>query len=163
MDKKLNDAFNTQIKNELASAYLYLSMAAYCDSLSLEGFGNWFKVQAKEEFGHAMKMYGFLNDRGATISFEALPKPDADFASPKEVFEKTLAHEKKVTAMINSLYETAQKSDDKAAGIFLQWFITEQVEEEKNAAAIIDKLKMIKPDSAALLMFDGVLAKRGAE
>jgi ferritin len=163
MDKKLNDAFNTQIKNELASAYLYLSMAAYCDSLSLEGFGNWFKVQAKEEVGHAMKMYEFLNDRGVTISLEALPKPDADFASPKEAFEKTLVHEKKVTALINSLYETAQKLDDKAACIFLQWFITEQVEEEKNAMAIIDKLKMIKPDSAALLMFDSVLAKRGAE
>lgn len=163
MDKKLNDAFNAQIKNELASAYLYMSMAAYCDSLSLEGFSNWFKVQAKEEIGHAMKMYEFLNDRGASISLEALPKPDADFSSPKEVFEKTLVHEKKVTALINGLYETAQKLDDKAACIFLQWFISEQVEEEKNATAIIDKLKMVKPDSAALLMFDSVLAKRGSE
>jgi ferritin len=160
MDKKLQKAFNDQIKNELYSAYLYLAMAAYFESINLEGFGHWMKVQFKEEQVHAMKMFEFLNDRGARVNLQAIPQPPVDFDSAQDIFIKTLEHEKKVTSLINELYELAQKVNDKAACIFLQWFITEQVEEEKNATRILETIKMIKPDSAALIMLDRELAKR---
>jgi ferritin len=161
MNKKLQEAFNDQIKNELYSAYLYLSMAAYAESVNLEGLSHWMKTQAKEEQGHAMKMFDFLSDRGARVILEAIPQPTSKFASAKEVFEKTLEHEQKVTSLINSLYDLSNKVNDAAASIFLQWFITEQVEEEKNATVILEKLKIIKPDSAAMLMLDKELGKRG--
>jgi len=161
MDKKLHRAFNEQIKNEYYSSYLYLSMAAYFESVNLEGFAHWMEIQAKEELGHAMKIFGFLNDRGARVILEAIPKPPVEFLSSKGAFEETLKHEKKVTAMINKLYALAQKVEDSASAIFLQWFITEQVEEEKSASAILEKLKMIKPEGAALLMLDAHLGKRG--
>ena len=160
MGKKLQSAFNEQIKNELYSAYLYLSMAAYCEVSNLPGFGHWMKVQEKEERAHAMKIFDFLADRGIKVILQAIPQPPVEFASAQEIFEQTLKHEKKVTGLLNQLYELAKKSDDHAASIFLQWFISEQVEEEKNATAILDTLKIIKPDSAALIMLDRELAKR---
>jgi len=160
MDKKLQNAFNEQIKNELYSSYLYLSMAAHCESKNLGGFGHWMKVQAKEEKGHAMKIFDFLIDRGAKVLLRAIPQPPADFDSPLAVFEETLAHEKKVTRLIDDLYELAQSSGDTASSIFLQWFVSEQVEEEKNATKILETLKAIKPDSAALIMLDRELARR---
>jgi ferritin len=119
------------------------------------------KTQAKEEQGHAMKMFDFLSDRGAGIILQAIPKPADKFSSPKDVFEQTLEHEQKVTSLINNLYDLANKVDDKAASIFLQWFITEQVEEEKNATEILEKLKIIKADSPAMLILDAQLGKRG--
>ena len=161
MDKKLQKAFNEQIKNELYSAYLYLSMAAYLESINLEGFSHWMKAQAKEEVEHGMKMFEFLNDRGQRVVLEEIPQPPQEFNSPKGVFEETLKHEKKVTELINKLYELSQKVSDNSASIFLQWFITEQVEEEKNAATILEKLKIVKPDSAGLLMLDKELGSRG--
>jgi len=118
------------------------------------------KVQEKEERTHAMKIFAFLADRGIKVILQAIPQPPVDFASAQEIFEETLKHEKKVTGLLNQLYELAKKSDDHAAAIFLQWFITEQIEEEKNATAILETLKMIKPDSAALIMLDRELAKR---
>jgi len=160
MDKKLERSFNDQIKNEFYSAYLYLSMAAFAESKNLPGAGNWFKKQYAEEISHGMKMYEFLNDRGARVVLQAIPQPATDFSSLFEAFEETLKHEKKVTALIESLVDLARKVDDKAAEIFLQWFVTEQVEEEKNATQIVGHLKMIKPDSAALLMLDKQLGKR---
>ena len=163
MDKKLLKAFNEQIKNELYSAYLYLSMAAHFESINLGGFAHWMKKQSGEEVGHAMKMFEFISDRGDKASLEAIPKPPSSFPSVKSVFEETLKHEKKVTALINKLYDIAESVDDKAAKIFLQWYITEQVEEEKSASEILEKISMVKPDSAALLMLDSVMAKRGRE
>jgi ferritin len=160
MDTKLQKAFNEQIKNEFYSAYLYLAMAAYFEAATLEGFAHWMKVQFKEEQNHAMKMFEFLNDRNTKVVLEPIAQPPADFASAGEVFAKVLEHEKKVTALIHKLYETAQKANDNAACVFLQWFITEQVEEEKNAVKILETIKMIKPDSAALIMLDRELAKR---
>lgn len=160
MDKKLEKAFNDQIKNEFYSAYLYLSMAAFAESKSLNGSANWFKKQYAEEISHGMKMFEFLHDRGAKVTLQAIPQPASDFSSLHEAFNETLKHEKKVTALIEALVDLARKVDDKAAEIFLHWFITEQVEEEKNAAKIIDDLKMVKPDSAALLMLDKQLGKR---
>ena len=160
MDKKLQKAFNDQIKNELYSAYLYLSMAAYFESNNLSGFAHWMKVQYKEEVSHGMKMFEFLCDRGVRVELEAIPQPPIEFSSVLGVFEETLKHEKKVTALLNALYDVAKKVDDKASEIFLQWFINEQVEEEKNATVIIDTLKMIKPDSAGIIMYDRELGKR---
>jgi ferritin len=160
MDKKLQKAFNDQIKNELYSAYLYLAMAAYFDSKSLSGFSHWMKVQHKEEVSHAMKMFDFLNDRGVRVLLQPIAQPTLEYGSTLEVFEETLKHEKKVTSLINALYDLARQVEDRASGVFLQWFISEQVEEEKNATQIIETLKMIKPEGPALVMLDRELAKR---
>lgn len=160
MNKKLQDALNEQIKNELYSAYLYLSMAAYCESENLPGFAHWMKVQAKEETGHGMKIFEFLTDRGVRVVLQAIPQPKADFASPQDVFEKTLEHEQKVTGLINQLYETAEETKDNTAQVFLHWFISEQVEEEKNATHILEMLKAVKPKSAGMIMLDKELGKR---
>jgi ferritin len=163
MKKKLLDAINTQIKNEFYSAYLYLSMAAYFDSVNLTGFAGWMKQQAKEEVSHAMKFYDFLNSRGEKVVLEAIDKPPSKFSSPQDVFEKSLAHEKKVTSMINKLYDLATAVDDKSASVLLQWYISEQVEEENSISVILDKLKLVKPDSAAMIMLDSLLGKRATD
>jgi len=160
MDKKLQEAVNEQIKNELYSAYMYLSMGAYFDAANLEGFANWMKKQAKEEYSHAMKLYEHLVDRGERVLLKAIDRPPVDFSSPLDIFEKTLAHEKKVTKMIEDLYALAGKLNDPAAVIMLQWFINEQVEEEKTASGIVEILKMIKDKAQALFMLDGKLGKR---
>ena len=160
MDKKLQNAFNEQIKNELYSAYLYLSMAAYFEAHNLSGFAHWMRVQEKEERAHAMKMFDFLTDRADKVTLQAIPQPPLDFSSLLDVFEKTLEHEKKVTALIDKLYALSKDADDNASAVFLQWFINEQVEEEKNTTQILETLKVIKPDSAAIIMLDRELAKR---
>ena len=160
MDKKLTEALNKQINNEFYSAYLYLSMAAYFDSVSLEGSAKWMKAQAKEEISHAMKLYGFLNDRGEQVILAQIGKPPSKFASPQDVFKKSLAHEKGVTATINKLYDLANKVKDTPAIVILQWYITEQVEEEKSATVVLEKLKMIPSNSPALLMLDAELGRR---
>ncbi|MBU1043985.1 MAG: ferritin [Candidatus Omnitrophica bacterium] len=161
MDAKLIKAFNEQIKNEIFSAYMYLGMAAYFETINLPGFAKWMQVQTKEELGHAMKMYSFLNDVGAAVELHAIAKPAADYKSALDVMKKTLAHEKLVTAMIDNLYNLAQKLGDNAATIFLQWFVTEQVEEEKSASDVIALLDRIKPDSAQIVMLDVQMGKRG--
>ena len=160
MDKKLQKAFNDQIKNELYSAHIYLAMAAYFETKNLIGFAHWMKVQYKEEVSHAMKMFEFLNDRGIKVLLQAIPQPTLEYNSTLEVFDETLKHEKKVTSLINALYSLAKEVNDNASSVFLQWFISEQVEEEKNASYIIDTLKMIKPEGPALIMLDRELAKR---
>ena len=160
MDKKLLDAFNEQIKNELYSAYLYLAMSAYFEAKNLPGFAHWMMVQYKEENGHALKLYSFLIDRGDRVALQAIPQPEKDYGSAQEVFALVLGHERKVTGLINQLYESAKKVNDHAAAVFLQWFVTEQIDEEKNATVILETIKMIKPDSAALIMLDRELAKR---
>lgn len=160
MDKTLEKALNKQITNEYYSSYLYLSMAGYFDSKNLPGFSHWMKIQAQEEMLHVMKFFDFMNDRGCKVEFGAINKPPSDFASVKDVFEKTLKHEKAVTAAINDLYSMAQKANDNAALMFLQWFITEQVEEEKNPTDILAKLEFIKKDSVGTFMLDKELAAR---
>ena len=160
MDKKLQKAYSDQIKNELFSANLYLAMAAYFEFKNLPGFAHWMKVQYKEETAHAMKMFDFLADRGVRILLSAIPQPETEFASAQEAFELTLGHEKKVTALINNLADLSKELNDHSSQVFLQWFISEQVEEEKNATSILETLKVIKPDSAALIMLDRELAKR---
>jgi ferritin len=160
MDKKLQKALNDQIKHELYSAYIYLAMAAYFETKNLPGFAHWMKIQYKEEVSHAMKFFEFLNDRGARVLLQAIPQPALEFSSSLEVFEETLKHEQKVTNLINALYDLAKKINDHASVVFLQWFVSEQVEEEKNATVIIQTLKMIKSEGAPLIMLDRELAKR---
>ena len=160
MDKKLQKVFNDQIKHELYSAYIYLAMAAYFETKNLPGFAHWMKIQYKEEVSHAMKMFEFLNDRGQRVLLQAIPQPAGEFSSSLEVFEETLKHEQKVTGLINALYELAKEVNDHASVVFLQWFVSEQVEEEKNATVIIQTLKMIKPEGAPLIILDRELAKR---
>ena len=154
LNKTIQNAINKQIKNELYSAYLYLSMSAYCESINLPGCAHWMRMQEQEERIHAIKLFDFVNERGGRVVLQAIDQPPAEFQSPLDVFEKTLEHEQKVTAMINDLYALAVQEKDYASQIFLQWFVTEQVEEEDNASKIIETLKMIGDNRQALLMLD---------
>src|SRR5829696_677942 len=151
----IQKAINEQIKHEFFSSYLYLSMSAYFETLSLPGFARWMRVQSQEEHEHAMKFFDFLNDRGGSVELQALDQPAGEFQSP-------LDHERKVTALIHRLYELALKENDYATQTLLQWFITEQVEEEKNAGQIVEQLKMTGGEPSALLLLDRDLAGRGA-
>lgn len=156
----IQKAFNEQIKKELDSAYLYLSMAAYFDSQNLEGMAHWMKVQAKEEFKHAMKFYEHINERGGRVEFFALEKPIKEWVNPFEVFKHVYEHEQKVTASIHNLVELAEKENDHAAYVFLQWFVNEQIEEESNASKILQTLEKIKDIPVGIIMMDRELAKR---
>jgi len=162
MDKNLREELNKQINEEMASAYLYQAMAAWMESKNYEGFANWMKVQAKEETAHADKFYAFLMDRGEKVEFLALAKPEGNYASVLEIFEKTLKHEKYITGRINKLYTLAEKTGDNPTKVMLQWFITEQVEEEKNAAVLVEKLKIIKEATGGFFYLDKAAGKRGA-
>jgi len=157
----MQDAINTQIKAELDSAYLYLSMAAHYETTNLSGFASWMHVQSKEEVSHAMKFFNYVLERGGKVELKALDQPETKFTSPVEIFEKTLKHEEKVTSLIYALYELALKEKDYPSQIMLQWFIDEQVEEESNAARILEMLKMAELKSYALLAIDRELSGRG--
>jgi ferritin len=160
MDKQLEKLIQDQIKNEWYSAYLYTSMAAWFDAENLEGFAHWMYKQAEEETEHGKKMFEFLIDRGVKIVLQAIPQPPSDFPSPQAIFEQSLEHEKKVTALINGIADQADKVNDHPTKVFIQWFITEQVEEEKNASQILDLLKKIPPNSAGIFQLDHRLTKR---
>lgn len=156
-------AVNEQIKNEFYSAYVYLSMSAYCETINLRGFANWMRLQSREEIAHAMRLFDFLINRGGRVILQPIGQPPVDFGSPLDVAQQTLEHEQKVTAMIENLYELAAKENDYATQAALQWFITEQVEEESNASQIVEQLKMIGDNRTALLMLDMELGKRRPE
>jgi ferritin len=160
MDKKLQDLYQDQIKNEWYSAYLYVSMVSYFESVNLEGFAAWMKKQAAEEQAHGQKMFEFLTDRGVRVILQAVPQPPSDFSSPLDVFERTLEHEKKVTSLIHAIADASEKANDHPSKVFIQWFVTEQVEEEKNASRIVDMLKKMKPDSSSIYYLDHQLGKR---
>ncbi len=160
LSEKMRDALNTQINREIYSAYLYLSMSAYSTYIGLKGFANWFMVQYNEEMSHAMKLYDYVNNQGGQVKLMAIDEPPTAFESVLDMFEKTLTHEKKVTAYINELVDIAIEEHDHATGIFLQWFVTEQIEEEGNDNDIIARLKLIGEDGNGLLMLDKELAAR---
>jgi len=160
---EIQDAMNEQIKSELYSAYQYLSMAAYCESANLPGFASWMRAQAREETDHAMKFYDFVLDRSGRVVLRGIEGPMVEFGSPLEVFEWALGHEQKVTAMINDLYGLAVRENDYASQAFLQWFVTEQVEEEKNTGDVVETLKMIGDKSEALFLLDRELGQRRVE
>jgi ferritin len=163
ISKTLQNTINNQIQAEMYSSYLYLSMSAYCEMNNFLGSAKWFKMQSEEEWAHAMKFYGFLLERGGKVLLKVIDEPQHDFKSLLDAFEETLAHEKKVTALINKLYEQSLKESDYPAQIFLQWFITEQVEEEANATAIIERIKMVGEKASSLLWIDKELGKRAKE
>ena len=161
LSKTLQKAFNDQINHELSSSYLYLSMAAFSESQNLPGFANWLKIQTREESGHAMKLYKFVNERGGRVELQKIEQPPLEFNSPTALFEEVLKHERKITALINKLYELALKEKDYPAQVLLHEFIGEQVEEEASASAILETLKMAGEKGHALIMMDRQLARRG--
>ena len=158
----LTDALNEQLKHELYSSYLYLAMSAYSDSQNLTGFAHWMRLQADEEREHAMKFYDFILDRDGRVVMPALPQPPRDFGTPVNLFEQVLAHEQEVTSLIEQLYRKAESEQDRATQVFLQWFISEQVEEEKTASQILETLRMAGDNKVALLMLDRELGARAA-
>jgi ferritin len=160
LSQKLQQAMNEQIKNELYSAYLYLAMAAHFEAATLPGFARWTRMQATEEQEHAMKFFDYINDRGGRVELLALDKPPKEFGTPLEVFKEILAHEKKVTGTIVNLYEIALAEKDYAAQVMLQWFLAEQVEEEKNAGQIVDQLQMVEDHQGTLINIDHHIGKR---
>ena len=160
LSKALQDAINTHANSEFYSAYLYLSMAAYCESINMPGFAHWMRIQHQEETGHALKLFDFVNDRGGRVVLEAIDQPPVEFQSSLDVMQRTLEHERTVTSMIHRLYEQAVEESDYAAQILLQWFISEQVEEEKAADDIVEHLKLVGDDGVGLLMIDARLGER---
>lgn len=160
ISKKIQDALNGQINAELYSAYLYLSMSSYFSSINLMGFANWMRVQALEEQTHAAKFFDFIISRGGRAELKLIDGPPIDFKSSMTVFEDTLKHEQKVTGLINNLVNLAVDEKDHATNIFLQWFVTEQIEEESNAEGLIQKLKLIGEGGNGLFMLDAELAAR---
>jgi ferritin len=158
--ERLNNAFNTQIKNELNSAYIYLGMAAYFDNEGLPGFAHWMQKQAQEEIAHAMKFYAFVYDREGSVELEGLDKPKADYESPLAAFRAAYEHEKFISGTIHRLYELAQEEHDFASRPLLHWFIEEQVEEEASAKAIVDQLGMVGESKTGIFMLDRQLGAR---
>ena len=163
LDSKIEAALNEQIQHELASAYLYLAMAGYFEAANLPGSAAWMRRQAKEEVGHAMKFFDFVNDRDGRVTLAALPAPRGDYKSSVEVWEQVLAHEQKVTALIHKLLGAAQSAGDHATAAMLQWFVTEQVEEEKTARTILEQAQKIGTTSSAVYFLDRHLGKEAEE
>ncbi len=160
LSKKMTDALNKQIQEELFSSYLYLSMSAHFSDMGLDGFANWMDVQQKEERDHAMKIYNYMLSQGAKIKLLRIEEPQHEWKTPLEMFKAGLKHEQHITACINGLVDIAEKEKDRATFNFLQWYVDEQVEEEENARNIIDKLTLIKTDSNGIFMLDKDLAAR---
>ncbi|MCP4656486.1 MAG: ferritin [bacterium] len=165
ISEQLRKAINKQINAEAYSAYLYASMAAYFDALSLPGFSHWMQLQVREELAHAKKFYDFLNDRGGRVILTAIEAPPTEWDSALAAFEQTHSHEQEVSRLINELMDLAIVQKDHMAKQFLQWFVAEQVEEEASADKIVQDLKRIGDSGHGLLMLDRELGARvpGAE
>jgi len=160
ISKKMEKALNEQVNAELYSAYLYLSMEAYFKSLNLNGFANWMRVQTQEEVAHAMKIYGFIDERGGRITLKAIDGPQTKWDSPLAVFKDVYKHEQKVTSLINNLVNLAIEEKDHATNTFLQWFVNEQVEEEASADQVVQQLKMMEKAPGGMFMLDRELGQR---
>jgi ferritin len=160
LTEKVQTALNGQLNAELYSSYLYLSMNAYFKSVNLDGFANWMYYQAQEELEHSMKFYDFIIQRGGKVVLTQVEAPPTEWDSPLAVFEATLAHEQKVTGLINDLVEIALEERDHASHIFLQWFVSEQVEEEESVGGVLEQLKLMGDAKGGLFMIDRELAKR---
>ena len=160
--KALQKAMNDQIRKEFESAYVYLSMAAWMEDQNLPGFAGWLRVQAREEALHAMKIFDHLIDRGCRVQLQPLSGPGTEFKSSLDVFEQVKRHEQGVTKSIEDLYGLAQTDRDFASQVFLEWFISEQVEEEKNSAQVLESVRRVGDNQAALVMLDRELGQRSA-
>lgn len=160
MDDAVRTAIEEQINHEFEAAYLYLAMAAHFEVQSLDGFGMWMRMQAQEEVAHAMRLFDFLVRRGFAAKLSSVPGPAADFGAPLAIFQQALEHERKVTQLIGSLYELAVANKDRPTQLELQWFVTEQVEEEASVGNVVEQLQMVGDSRAALLMLDQKLGSR---
>ena len=156
----MEEALNEQVNAEMYSAYLYLSMEAYFKSLNLNGFANWMRVQTQEEISHAMKIYGFIDERGGRITLKAIDEPQTKWDSPLAVFKAVYEHEQKVTGLINDLVDLAIEEKDHATNAFLQWFVNEQVEEESSADQVVQQFKMMEKAPGGMFMLDRELGQR---
>ena len=161
ISKTMQDALNAQINLEQYSAQLYLAMSAHCTGKSFKGFAHWLMVQASEESAHAAKLIGFLLDRGGRLELKAIAAPPADFGGVIQVFVETLAHEKTITGRISALFEQARNEKDHASEIALQWYVTEQVEEEAHVGEIVDHLQAVGDQGGAIWYLDSKMGKRG--
>jgi ferritin len=162
MDATVKSLINDQIRNEFHAAYLYLAMAAHFETHGYEGFAKWFRLQAREESGHAMRLFDYLVERNEAIELKQIDQPPKSFGSPQEAFRAALEHERKVTGQINAIYEAAQKAGDYPTQIMLQWFIEEQVEEEQSTGRAVEQLEMAGENRAALLMLDSRFGARSS-
>jgi ferritin len=163
ISEKMAQALNEQVNKEMYSAYLYMSMSSHSNHIGLKGFANWFMVQYHEEMLHAMKLFEYIGRQGGKAKVAAIKEPPSEWASPLEMFEKTLEHEKFVTRSINDLMDLAIAERDHASQIFLQWYVTEQIEEEENDNDIIAKLRLVGSGAAGnngLFLLDKELAAR---
>ncbi len=160
INEKLEKVINEQINAELYSAYLYLSMSAYFESINLPGFANWMRVQFEEEQFHAMRFFNYVHERGGRVVLEAIEKPKTEWANVIDVFEETLTHERHVTALLNNIADVAETERDRPTKNLMVWFIDEQVEEENSAEKIINELKMINGEGHGMLMLDRELGTR---
>lgn len=163
LSQLVQDKINEQINNELFSSYSYLAMSAYCSHEQFHGCAHWLRMQSEEENEHAMRLYDFLVARGGRVALATIEKPRGDFESLLHVFESVLEQEKTVTSQIDSLVELALKEKAFSAVVELEWFVREQVEEEKNARDTLHKVRMLKDDPSALLDLDRMLGERPAE
>ncbi len=162
INKKIQDALNAQITLEQYSAQLYLAMSAHCEGRSFRGFAHWLRVQAQEETKHAMKLVTFLLDRGGKLKLGAISAPPCEFGTVTQVFEKILEHEKSITVKIGALFELSRTEKDYASEITLQWYVTEQVEEEANVGQIVDQLKAVGEQGGGIWYLDSKMGKRTA-
>lgn len=160
---ELEQAFNEQLGAELYSSHLYLAMSAYCEAIGMPGAAHWFRVQAEEERGHALRFYAHLVDRGGRVRLGEIPAPPAEFGSLLGAFEQALEQERQVSAAIDRLVAMANERGDHAAAAFLQWFVTEQVEEEKQAGDMVAALRAIGEDAGARFILDRELGSRRPE
>jgi ferritin len=163
IDIKMAEALNRQVNEELYSAYLYLSMSAYFETLGLSGFAKWMRIQSKEELGHAMKIYDYLIKQNAEVKLLQIKEPPHSWDSLTHAIEAAYEHEKYITGKINELVTLSENLNDRATNSFLQWFIDEQVEEEKNAYELLKKVKMAEKHVGALLTLDEQVGKREEE
>lgn len=159
-NKVLEKALNEQLNAEMYSAYLYLSMSAYFSDIGLDGFANWMRVQAKEEQFHAMKFYDYINERGGRVLLTAIEGPKTEWESPLACIEAVLEHEQHVTSLVNNLVDLAIQEKDHATNIFLQWFVTEQVEEEDSVNAVLNKLRLLNGEGNGMFILDKELSTR---
>ena len=156
----MQEALNRHANAEFYSSYLYLSMSAYFQSINLTGFAHWMRVQAREELAHAMKFYEHVVERGGRVSLQAVEAPTSQWDSPLAAFEDAYRHEQKVTGLINQLVDEAVQTRDHATNAFLQWFVSEQVEEEASVNAIVQKLRLVGDAPGGLFMVDHELGER---
>jgi ferritin len=162
ISKKMEKALNKQINLELFSAYVYAAMAADFENKNLGGFASWMKAQTQEEVGHAVRLSDYVNEQGGRVTLEAIDKPTATYETPLKAFETALKHEQLVTKSINKLVDLANQESDHATATFLQWFVSEQVEEESTADSIVQKLKLVGSSGPGLFMMDRELGQRGS-